>query len=70
LRRSEAGRKLMGLTKEIRALRYLKGRKIVVSLTQPSDIELDGDSVGTAMALKTWIEPGALTVRVPAEHTA
>jgi len=68
LRRTEVGRRLMGLTKEVRALRYIKGRELVVSLNEPHDIELDGDSFGKARALKTWIEPGALTVRVPTEE--
>jgi len=65
LRRTEAGRKFMGPAKEIRALCYIKGREVVVRLERPHDIELDGDSFGSALALKTWIEPGALTVRVP-----
>ena len=67
LRRTDVGRKLTGPTKEIRALQYIKGRELVISLDKPHDIELDGDSFGTARALKTWIEPGALVVRVPAE---
>lgn len=66
LRRTEIGRKLSGLTKEVRALRYVKGRELVVKLAHASDIELDGDSCGQAVAFKTWIEPGALRVRVPA----
>ena len=65
LRRTDAGRKLKGRTKDIRALRYIKGRELVISLGKPNDIELDGDSFGKARAIKTWIEPGALTVRVP-----
>jgi diacylglycerol kinase (ATP) len=66
LRRTAAGRKLMGLTKEVRALRYFTGKSITVRLDRAQDIELDGDSFGTARALKTWIDPLGLTVRVPA----
>ncbi|MGO4103104.1 diacylglycerol kinase family protein [Leifsonia sp. YAF41] len=67
LRRTETGRALAGRTKRIRALHYATGSELTVRLTRAHDIELDGDSFGTAQALKTWIEPGALTVRLAAE---
>jgi diacylglycerol kinase family enzyme len=67
LRRSGVvGKKLMGLTKEVSALRYVKGHELVVRLEKPQEIELDGDPFGTTSAFRTWIEPGGLTVRVPA----
>ncbi|QHC64083.1 diacylglycerol kinase [Rathayibacter festucae] len=67
LRRSGVvGTKLMGLTKEVSALRYVKGHELVVRLEKPQEIELDGDPFGTTSAFRTWIEPGGLTVRVPA----
>lgn len=65
LRRNTVGRKLMGLTKEVRALNYLRGKELVLKLQRPEEIELDGDGFGTAVALKTWIDAGALTVRMP-----
>jgi diacylglycerol kinase (ATP) len=67
LRRSTVGRKLMSLTKEVRTLRYLKGKKLVMKLDHPEEYELDGDPFGQAVALKAWVEPLALTVRVPVE---
>jgi len=67
LRRSGVvGKKLMGLTKEVSALRYVKGHELVVRLERPQEIELDGDPFGSTSAFRTWIEPGGLTVRVPA----
>ncbi|MWV57683.1 diacylglycerol/lipid kinase family protein [Rathayibacter sp. VKM Ac-2754] len=60
------GQKLMGLTKEVAALRYVKGRELVVRLEREQEIELDGDPFGSTSAFRTWIEPGGLTVRVPA----
>ncbi|PTL72770.1 diacylglycerol kinase [Rathayibacter caricis DSM 15933] len=67
LRRSGVvGQKLMGLTKEVSALRYVKGRELVVRLEKAQEIELDGDPFGSTSAFRTWIEPGGLTVRVPA----
>ena len=67
MRRTTVGRKLMGLTKEVRALNYLTGSELVMRLSQPEKIELDGDEFGSAVAVKTWIDPGALTVRMPAD---
>lgn len=66
LRRSSVGRKIMAHSREVRTVRYSKGREIVVRLDEPQDFEMDGDSVGKAVAIKTWVDPGALTVRVPA----
>ncbi|PPH34698.1 diacylglycerol/lipid kinase family protein [Rathayibacter rathayi] len=67
LRRSGVvGTKLMGLTKEVSALRYVKGRDLTVRLEHMQEIELDGDAFGSTSAFRTWIEPGGLTVRVPA----
>lgn len=67
LRRTRLGRKM--LTKEVKALNYVRGRELTVRMSKPEDIELDGDSFGAAIAFKTWVEPGGLTVRVPCEPT-
>jgi diacylglycerol kinase (ATP) len=67
LRRSQVGRKLMSLTKEVRTLRYLKGKQLVMRLEQPQEFELDGDPFGEAIALKATVDPLALTVRIPAD---
>lgn len=50
-----------------RHLRYHTGKQLIVRMSRPETIELDGDTFGKAAAFKAWIEPGALTVRVPAE---
>lgn len=67
LRRSTAGRKLMGLTKEVRALNYLKAHELTLRLQRPEHVELDGDGFGETVALKTEVAAGALVVRVPAD---
>ncbi|MFF1572271.1 diacylglycerol/lipid kinase family protein [Leifsonia sp. NPDC058292] len=67
LRRTTAGRRLMGLTKEVRALNYLKGKELVLKLSQAEEVELDGDSFGKATAIRTWVDPKSLVVRVPAD---
>ncbi len=65
LRRTSAGRRLMGADKEVRAMNYLKGRELIVKLSSPQDVELDGDLFGRVSALRTCVDPGALRVRVP-----
>ena len=66
LRRSQAGRKLMGMTKEVRTLRYFQGKEFVMRLEGPEEFELDGDSFGTVVAVKATVEHLGLTVKVPA----
>ncbi|GAA4267165.1 diacylglycerol/lipid kinase family protein [Frondihabitans peucedani] len=66
LRRSRTGRKIMEHTPEIKTVRYMKGAQLVVRLDSPQDFELDGDSHGLAVAIKAWVDPLALRVRVPA----
>lgn len=66
LRRTSAGRRLMGADKEVRAMNYLKGREFVMRLSRAEEVELDGDLFGRASALRTWVDPSSLTVKVPA----
>ncbi|MDQ1583111.1 MAG: diacylglycerol kinase [Microbacteriaceae bacterium] len=66
IRRTKAGRSLVGEQKSDGDVRYETGTNFVVRLSRPEEIELDGDHFGKATAFKTWIEPGALTVRIPA----
>ncbi|WP_345762365.1 diacylglycerol/lipid kinase family protein [Diaminobutyricibacter sp. McL0608] len=63
LRRTEVGR--LFTTKDVHALRYLRGKELRVRFSKPEEIELDGDGLGYATAIKTWIAPGALAVRLP-----
>ncbi len=64
LRRTRWGRKLA--VREVDAVRYVRGQRMDVVLSHPEEVELDGDTFGRAEAFRTWIDPGALTVRVPA----
>jgi diacylglycerol kinase family enzyme len=68
LRRSSVGRRLAGLTREVRALRYIKAARITARLDRPEDFELDGDDFGDAIAFRAHIEPNALLVRIPADR--
>ena len=63
LARTRLGRRFQ--TKNVDALNYATGTELVLRLHRQEEIELDGDEFGKAVALKTWIDPGSLTVRVP-----
>ena len=66
LRRSSVGRRLAGLNRDVRTLRYFRGRRISVRLDRPEDFELDGDDFGLVLGFDAQIDPAALIVRVPA----
>lgn len=63
LSRTPLGRRFR--TKDVRALNYVRGQKLTVTLSQPEQIELDGDGLGEAVAFRTWVEHEHLVVRVP-----
>jgi diacylglycerol kinase (ATP) len=65
IRRTRVGRRLMGDTKEIRALQYDTAQSVTTRFSGPEEIELDGDGFGEAVAIKAWVDPLGLTVRVP-----
>jgi diacylglycerol kinase family enzyme len=68
LRRSTIGRRLAGLTREVRALRYIKASTITARLDRPEDFELDGDDFGDAIAFRAHVEPQGLLVRIPVDR--
>ncbi|TFC93592.1 MULTISPECIES: diacylglycerol kinase family protein [Cryobacterium] len=65
LSRTALGRKLR--SGDVDALNYATGTKLILRLSGPEEIELDGDGFGTAVALKTWVDAASLTVRVPSD---
>lgn len=67
LRRSEVGRKILKLTKEIRTVRYMKGKELLIRFGGAQDFELDGDAFGRVVALRAVVDPLALTIKIPAE---
>jgi diacylglycerol kinase (ATP) len=63
LHRTKLGKKLP--TKDVKALNYVKGTSLTMRLSRAEEIELDGDGMGNAKAVKIEIKPAGLTVRVP-----
>lgn len=66
LRRSSVGRKILGLTHEVRTLHYMKGKRIVVRPESPQQFEMDGDSFGAVTAVRARVDHLALSLRIPA----
>jgi diacylglycerol kinase (ATP) len=70
LRRSTVGRRIISMSREVRALRYLRGTELTIRLEHPEEFELDGDPFGEAVALKAHVDHLGLTVMVPSEAGA
>jgi diacylglycerol kinase (ATP) len=66
MRRTEVGRRILSNTKEVRTLRYLKGKEIVLRTEEPQQFQLDGDSMGEVVAVRARMHHQGLTVRIPA----
>lgn len=64
LSRTKLGRRLR--TDEVDSLNYIKGARFTLTVERPELIELDGDEFGEAVAFRTWVDAGGLTVKVPA----
>jgi len=65
LRRSTVGRHIISMSREVRALRYLRASQLTIRLEHPEEFELDGDPFGEAIALKAHVDHLALKVMVP-----
>ena len=66
LRKSAAGRKIIDLSKDVRSVTYRTGKDLQLVVAEPEEFQLDGDEFGEVTAVHSWVEPGALRVRVPA----
>ena len=66
LRKSALGRKIIDLSKDVKDVTYLTGKDLRLTVETPQEFQLDGDEFGEAKRLRAWVDPGALTVKVPA----
>jgi diacylglycerol kinase (ATP) len=66
LRKTAFGRRIIELTPDARDVTYLTGKTITMRVDAPQDFQLDGDEFGEALSVRTWVDAGALTVKVPA----
>jgi len=66
LRKSAIGRKIIDLSKDVRDVKYLTGKELSMTIEAPEEFQLDGDEFGEATAVRAWVKPHALTMRMPA----
>ncbi len=67
LRKSALGRKIIDLSADVRDVTYLVGTDLRITVDgKPEEFQLDGDEFGEAKSVHSWVDPGALTVKVPA----
>lgn len=64
LRKSAIGRRIIDVSRDVRDVAYFRGRELVVEVSEAQECQLDGDEFGQVMKMRTWVERGALTVRV------
>jgi diacylglycerol kinase family enzyme len=48
---------------------HVQGQEVRVVSDKPVELEMDGDTIGAAIAMRILVEPGNLLVRVPAGRT-
>jgi diacylglycerol kinase (ATP) len=65
LRKSAAGRKIIDLTADAKDVVYLRGRELSISVDAAQEFQLDGDEFGEVTGVRTWVDAGALVVKVP-----
>ena len=64
LRKSAIGRRIIDLSGDVKDVTYLTGRSMSMVVETPQEFQLDGDEFGEAKSVRSWVDPGALTVKV------
>lgn len=65
LRKTSVGRKIIDLRRDVKDVTYLTGKDFRLRVRSPQEFQLDGDEFGEAIAVRTWVDDLALTVKVP-----
>ena len=66
LRKSAVGRKIIDLSRDVKDVTYWTGKDLQLRVETPQEFQLDGDEFGEAVRVHTWVDAGALTVKLPA----
>jgi diacylglycerol kinase (ATP) len=67
LRKSAIGRKIIDLSADVRDVKYFTTHDLTMTVDIPQEFQLDGDEFGEAVTVRTWVDAGALTVRMPVD---
>ena len=65
LRKSALGRRIIDLSTDVKDVTYLTGASMRMTVESPQEFQLDGDEFGEAKTVRTWVDAGSLTVKVP-----
>jgi diacylglycerol kinase family enzyme len=65
LRKSALGRRIIDLSRDVKDVTYLTGTSLAMTVEVPQEFQLDGDEFGEAKSVRAWVDPGALSVKVP-----
>ncbi|MBC7592057.1 MAG: diacylglycerol kinase, partial [Salinibacterium sp.] len=65
VRRTKWGKKAREFATD--SVDFRQARSLVIRLNRPEEVELDGDPFGEMIGCRITVEPGALTVKVPAQ---
>ena len=65
LRKSALGRRIIDVSRDVRDVASFRGRQLVVEVSEAQQCQLDGDEFGQVTKMNTWVDAGALTVRMP-----
>lgn len=64
VKRTPWGKRMSELPSE--SIRIRQARSITARLSVPEEVELDGDAMGETVGFRVTVDPGGLTIRVPA----
>lgn len=64
LRKSRTGRKIIDLIHDTKNVVYLRAKTFALTVPSPEPVQLDGDDLGLAIAVKGAVDPGSLVLRV------
>jgi len=65
VKRTKLGRRMKELSSDSIAMRQAK--VVTARLSKPEEVQLDGDPFGEAVGFRVRVEPGGLTIKVPAD---
>lgn len=69
LRKTAVGRKIIDLSKDVKDVTYWRGKELSLTVQGPQEFQLDGDEFGEVTHVNSYVDAGALRVRVAAAES-
>jgi len=64
LRKTRTGRRIIDLIHDTKNVVYLQAKRYALTVPEPEPVQLDGDDLGLAIAVRGAVDPGSLILRV------